>query len=110
MILIFRKMVKLVQGLICFIYFEWIIFNLIYYVNVELERVVVERFVEELKRLFEEIVKCIEKIQRDVSKKLGKFKYFLMLYICYYMVEFFYVLIILSFTFIQFFIICLLYL
>lgn len=66
-------MVKLVQGLIRFIYFEWIIFNLIYYVNVELERVVVERFVEELKRLFEEIVKCIEKIQRDVSKKLGKF-------------------------------------
>lgn len=66
-------MVKLVQGLIRFIYFEWIIFNLIYYVNVELERVVVERFVEELKCLFEEIVKCIEKIQRDVSKKLGKF-------------------------------------
>lgn len=31
-------------------------------VNVELERVVVERFVEELKCLFEEIVKCIEKI------------------------------------------------
>lgn len=89
MIPIFRKMAKLVQGPTRFTHPEWTTSNLTHYANAESERAAAERLVEESKRLSEETAKRTEKTQRDVSKKLGKFKYFLMLYICHHMVEFF---------------------
>lgn len=109
MIPIFRKMAKLVQGPTRFTHPEWTTSNLTHYANAESERAAAERLVEESKRLSEETAKRTEKTQRDVSKKLGKFQHSLMLYICHHMVEFFHVLIILSFTSIQSFITCLLY-
>lgn len=109
MIPIFRKMAKLVQGPTRFTHPEWTTSNLTHYANAESERAAAERLVEESKRLSEETAKRTEKTQRDVSKKLGKFQYSLMLYICHHMVEFFHVLIILRFTSIQSFITCLLY-
>lgn len=109
MIPIFRKMAKLVQGPTRFTHPEWTTSNLTHYANAESERAAAERLVEESKRLSEETAKRTEKTQRDVSKKLGKFQYSLMLYICHHMVEFFHVLIILSFTSIQSFITCSLY-
>lgn len=101
MIPIFRKMAKLVQGPTRFTHPEWTTSNLTHYANAESERAAAERLVEESKRLSEETAKRTEKTQRDVSKKLGKFQYSLMLYICHHMVEFFHVLIILRFTSIQ---------
>lgn len=80
MIPIFRKMAKLVQGPPRFTHPEWTTSNLTHYANAESERAASERLVEESKRLSEETAKRTEKTQRDVSKKLGKFKYFQIVY------------------------------
>lgn len=79
-----RKMAKLVQGPPRFTHPEWTTSNLTHYANAESERAASERLVEESKRLSEETAKRTEKTQRDVSKKLGNFKYIFV--ICIYVI------------------------